>query len=170
MQNSRPLRTAAGDWRFRPECDRDASRGTCSRPSEDPNRLLFDRRPDVLGQAIARAIADFPTRNGLPDHFVGSDEMIEAVKVVGARIDKDINVRILTRLVARIGAEQVQRLYPVRPQLRLDGLELGDDFIAVHSQFYRGDASWKSLMPHSGYIVLVDESRVAGGTDGVHTP
>src|SRR5712671_3162794 len=100
--------------------------GTWSRPSEDSNRLLFDRRPNVFGQAVARAVPDFSTRYGVPDDFVGSDEMTKAVKVLGARIDEDIDIRILPRLVARIGAKEVQRRHPVRPQLRLDGLELGD--------------------------------------------
>ena len=111
--------------------------GTSSRPSEDSNRLVLDRGPDVLGQASARAVADVSARNGVPDEFVGADEVIEAVEVLGARIDEDIDVRIMTRLVTRIGAEQVQCRHSVRPQLRLDGLELGDDFVAVHGQFYR---------------------------------
>src|ERR1700722_9662125 len=122
--------------------------GTSLRPSEDSNRLVLDRGPDVLGQASARAVADVSARNGMPDDFVGADEMIEAVKVLGARIDEDIDVRILTRLVTRIGAEQIQRRHPVRPQLRFDGLEFGDDFVTVHSRCLSqkmpaGNSEWR---------------------------
>src|SRR5215471_11927052 len=113
-----------------------------SRPPKDLNRLLFDRKPDVLGQAVARAVADLWTGNGAPDDFVGSDEMTEAVKVLRAGSDEDIDVGILTRLVARIGAEKVQRPNPVRPQLRFDSLERGDDFIAIHASFYLRGCRW----------------------------
>src|SRR5262249_39713334 len=89
----------------------------------------------------------------------GSDEMVEAVKVLGARIDENIDVRLLTRLVARIGAEQVQRRHAVRSQLRLYGLEFGDDFVAVHAEFYR--RGWRLGIPNAAFIL--QNQRLASG-------
>ncbi len=84
----------------------------CSRLSEDSNSLLFAVGSDVFGQGIAGAIANFSIPNGVPNDLICSDEMTEAAKVLGARIDENINVRACLCLVTCIGAEQVWRRHP----------------------------------------------------------
>jgi hypothetical protein len=60
-------------------------------------------------------------------------EQLDEAQPLLIRVDEEIDVAVLARLVARHGAEQVKRHRAASPDFRLGGLEACNDFIPAHA-------------------------------------
>src|SRR5580704_17813360 len=88
-------------------------------PSKNAHSLLLDLVLDGLIEPLAGPEADFDAGNSIFEGKITAHKLIETEPPAGGFVYEYVHIGIRLRLVAGIGAKQVQPRDAVGPQLRL---------------------------------------------------
>ena len=97
-------------------------------PSKDPDGVALDVRSVTRNDRAPCAVGDVHAGQSILYDGPTIKKGYEPKSILVGRIDKHIHVGIRTGLVAGVRTEQIKRRNTVRPQLRFNGFELGNDF------------------------------------------
>src|ERR1700731_1197964 len=101
-------------------------------PSKNAHSLLLDIVLDGLIEPLAGPKADFDAGNSIFEGKITAHKLIETEPPARGFVYEYVHIGIRLRLVAGIGAKQIQPRDAVGSQLRLSRFELVNHFGAVH--------------------------------------